>query len=145
MATVERKEYSVRCHCGSVKGNFFCDKNLVFAWNCNCSDCSMRGNVHIVVSEQDFSLDLDDGKTLEDLTILYEWGTKVAKRRFCKTCGILPWYTPRSNPDGVALTLKCIDWGSGEKPTVEMKFFDGIHWEESFAACKISEESQPKS
>jgi hypothetical protein len=103
----------------------------------------MRGNVHTVVSEQDFSLDLDHGKTLQNLTILYEWGTKVAERRFCKTCGILPWYKPRSNPDGVALTLKCIDWGDGEKPRVEMKFFDGVHWEESFAACKISKESQP--
>ncbi len=104
----------------------------------------MRGNIHIVVPQHDFSLDLEDGKTLQDVAILYEWGKKIAKRHFCKTCGILPFYNPRSNPDGVAVTLKCIDWGDGEKPRIDIKFFDGIHWEESFAASKISAESENK-
>jgi hypothetical protein len=135
MAQEEKKKYSVRRHCGNVKGSFYCNQHNVVAWNCNCSDFLMQANVHIIISQQHFSLDLEDGKTLQDLiTILYEWGTKVARRHFCKTCMILPWYRPRSNPDGIAITLNCIDWGEGEKPRVETKFFDGIHWEESFAA-----------
>ena len=84
-----------------------------------------------------------DDETLEDATILYEWGTKTAKRRFCKTCGILPWYIPRSNPDGIALTLNCIDWGEKHcKPCIEIKKYDGINWEKSFTATKINSQSQ---
>lgn len=137
-----RNIYSARCHCGDVRGKFVYNEDLVSAWTCNCSDCSMRGNVHIVVPVEDFSLDLEEGKTLEEFTILYQWGTKAARRNFCKRCGILPWYTPRSNPDGVAITLNSIDWGDGKKPEVEINYFDGIHWEESFAASNISAESK---
>ena len=142
MKNTEKQEYKVRCHCGDVKGKFLCSPVGVIAWDCNCSDCSMRGNVHIIIPKEDFSLDLPDGKTLQDLTIHYEWGTKIAQRHFCKTCGILPWYNPKSNPDGVAITLKCIDWEDGKKPEVEIKTFDGINWEESYAASKICEQSK---
>ncbi len=110
----------------------------VIAWECNCSDCSMRGNVHIIIPKSDFQILMPKSKsenenentnknenetfvqqeeTFEEATTLYEWGTMTAKRRFCKTCGILPWYIPRSNPDGVAITLNCIvdfDWDDGD-------------------------------
>ncbi len=80
-------------------------------------------------------------QTFEQESILYQWGTKVAVRRFCRTCGILPFYIPRSNPDGYAVTLPCVDWGEGGQPEIEVKMFDGIHWEESHAATGIANET----
>jgi len=86
-------------------------------------------------------LELRMNEDLDEATTLYEWGTKVAKRQFCKTCGILPWYVPRSNPDGIAITLSCVDFGDNEQMIpIEVKHFDGVHWEESFAATSISNE-----
>lgn len=89
MADEELFEYPVRCHCGTVRARFKTkkdkDSGKVVAWDCNCSDCFMRKNVHVIVPEKNFSLEMD--MPLEDATILYQWGTKTAVRRFCKTCG----------------------------------------------------------
>jgi hypothetical protein len=38
----------------------------------------------------------------------YTFNTKVAKHMFCKKCGVQAFYTPRSNPDGIAITLACV-------------------------------------
>jgi hypothetical protein len=81
----------------------------------------MRRNLHFVIPETDLTLGMNE--SLEDASILYEWGANVAKRRFCKTCGILPWYTPRSNPDGCAITLTCIDFGM-DSPEIVVKSFE---------------------
>lgn len=136
----EKEEYNARCHCGRMKGKFYCNKYNLVAWECNCSDCSMRGNIHCIIPEDDFCLEMEE--TLDSATILYEWGTKTAKRNFCKTCGILPWYRPKSNPDGYGVTLKCIDWGDKTKPKVEIKQFDGQNWLSCFASSNISELSK---
>jgi hypothetical protein len=137
--TAEKTEYTVKCHCGRVTAKFLASKTSVTAWQCNCSDCIMRGNVHVIIPQADFRLDMDE--SIEDATTLYLWGTKTAKRRFCKTCGILPWYRPRSNPDGYGITLYCIDWGAN-KPNVEIKTFDGQNWEKVFQSSNISEQSK---
>ena len=42
--------------------------------------------------------------------IRYTWGTHTALRPFCDVCGILSYYIPRSNPDGVAISVTCMDW-----------------------------------
>lgn len=132
-------EYTVRCHCGKVQGKFRADKKAVVAWECDCSDCAMRGNVHLIIPQDDFRLDMPWEATLEDEATLYLWGTNTAKRQFCKTCGILPWYRPRSNPDGYGITLKCVDWGKDEsgKPQVELRRFNGINWEKQYAESDI--------
>jgi len=37
-----------RCHCGSVR--FECDAEpAIIGWDCNCSICAMRRNVHFIV------------------------------------------------------------------------------------------------
>lgn len=77
----------------------------------------------------------------EQETLLYQWGTKTAVRRFCKTCGVLPFYIPRSNQDGYAITYPCVDWGNDGPPTTEIKLFDGVRWEESHAATGIAKET----
>jgi hypothetical protein len=175
------EEFVVKCHCGRVQGRFQCNSSkagtsplLLTAWQCNCSDCFMRQNTHIIVPARDFILDMqcnnhhhhaadsekehqiEEEKTQEQLleqeTILYQWGTKTAIRRFCKTCGILPWYRPRSNPDGYAITIHCIDWSSSQNgstrtdssfsrcpllpPAISIQTFDGVHWEETMLAMQ---------
>jgi len=92
--------YAVGCHCGRVRGRFAVDdadetERALRAWRCNCSDCKMRGNVHVVVPRTNFRIDSETKEAGDDATILYRWGTMVAERRFCRTCGILPWYVPR--------------------------------------------------
>ncbi|KAG8054981.1 hypothetical protein GUJ93_ZPchr0010g7833 [Zizania palustris] len=101
--------HSGGCHCRSVRWQVEAPGSVV-AWICNCSDCSMRGNVHFVVPAARFSLAPGAG----DFLTTYTFGTRTAKHTFCKLCGISSFYTPRSNPDGVAITVACVDPGRGE-------------------------------
>ncbi|KAL7469024.1 hypothetical protein ACHAXS_009268 [Conticribra weissflogii] len=182
--------YDVQCHCGNIRAKFTRQKDLpLVVWDCNCSDCNMRRNLHFMVPAREFWLVEPDAGAVEDdnwhqqdkilndgagptagdpdatvlrgtsaakrhyqnNTILYQWGTKTAVRRFCKTCGILPFYIPRSNPDGLGVTFPCVDWegkgGGGEStnkimPKVEMRKFDGVHWEESHKATGIADQTK---
>jgi hypothetical protein len=45
-------------------------------------------------------------------------------------CGMHSFYIPRSQPDNVTVTAKCLDGidGPALKPT---RFFDGRHWEDA--------------
>ena len=56
------------------------------------------GFEHLVVPKDKFTLTTpwDDIKT-------YTFGTGVAKHYFCGTCGISPFYVPRSNPNGYSV------------------------------------------
>lgn len=80
------EEFVARCHCGRVQGKFWADPKRLVAWDCDCSDCKMRRNVHLVLPKDLFQLDMKE--SLEEATTLYLWGTKTAQRRFCKTCGM---------------------------------------------------------
>lgn len=105
----------------------------------------------------------DHEKELGQKTILYLWGTKTAKRQFCKRCGILPWYRPRSNPDGYGITVNCIDFdnpvlentisnsdgddddvNSSDRnpPKIEFRKFDGQNWERFFEQSGIAQQSK---
>jgi hypothetical protein len=107
----------------------------------------MRGNVHVIVPQSDLSVRVDATRqeSYEDATTLYQWGTKNAVRRFCKTCGILPWYTPRSDPDCFAVTVHCVDWTRKGRPVpppprIEVRKFDGVHWEETMEQLRVQRE-----
>ncbi len=51
----------------------------------------------------------------------------MAKHTFCRVCGIKPFYTPRSNPDGIDINVNCLD----PRPTsLDVRQFDGRHWEQ---------------
>jgi len=102
----------------------------------------MRRNTHFVIPSSQFKI--EDEAAWHEATTLYQWGTKTAVRRFCKTCGILPWYTARSNPDGVAITLPCVDFGDNP-PQIETRNFDGVNWEKSIKTSAIVEESKSPS
>ena len=48
---------------------------------------------------------------------------------------MVPFYKPRSNPDGFAVTVHCIDPGTVR--SVEVRFFDGQDWEGYIAGSGI--------
>ncbi|CAN0914742.1 Centromere protein V [Linum grandiflorum] len=119
------------CHCGKIRWRVQAPSRVV-AWNCSCSDCSMRGNVHFIVPSRSFEL-LGDSQSY---VTTYTFGTHTAKHTFCKVCGITSFYIPRSNPDGVAVTFKCVD--PGTLTHVDIKHFDGKNWDTSYSQSGIS-------
>lgn len=118
------------CHCGAVRFEVDAPPDLV-VFDCNCSVCSMRRNTHFIVPESAFRL----GAGCETSLSSYQFGTRVARHRFCKVCGIAAFYHPRSNPNGVAVTIHCIDRSSVR--SIETRFFDGQNWEAAKAKSDI--------
>ncbi|XP_074294325.1 uncharacterized protein LOC141622166 [Silene latifolia] len=118
------------CHCRAITFQVTAPKSIT-AWKCNCSNCSMRGNTHFIVPTKNFLL-----LTGQSNITTYTFGTHTAKHTFCNICGITSFYTPRSNPDGVAVTLACVDPGSIDH--VEIVCADGRNWEEFYSQSGIS-------
>ena len=111
------------CHCGAVR--FEPDGELDALEVCNCSICLAKGYVHWYVPRGSFRL-LSD----EDAIATYRFGTGKAEHRFCSTCGVAPFYIPRSDPDKVDVNVRCLDGMTLEKlGALEMTLFDGKHWE----------------
>lgn len=115
------KTHAGGCHCGAVR--FEVDLPDAFdVEDCNCSICAMSGNTHVIVPSSRFRL----LKGADNLTE-YTFNTGAAKHLFCKTCGIKSFYIPRSNPDGFAVTWRCLDdWDTLD---VAINRFDGQNWE----------------
>lgn len=94
--------------------------------DCNCSICAKAGFLHLIVPKSRFRL-----LQGEDQISTYTFNTGVAKHTFCKVCGIKPFYTPRSNPDGVDVNVRCLD---GTLPDLRIVLFDGRNWENHAAS-----------
>ena len=62
----------------------------------------------------------------------------IAKHYFCKTCGIKPFYIPRSNPDGIDVNVNCLEEAPAKMRIVN---FDGLNWEAN--AHKLAHKSKP--
>jgi hypothetical protein len=108
------------CHCGRVRFRVVADLDRVT--ECNCSMCSKKGFLHLIVAPAQF--ELISGR--DDLTT-YTFNTGVAKHTFCKVCGIHPFYVPRSDPDKIDINVRCLD---GVDPAaIATKRFDGRNWE----------------
>jgi hypothetical protein len=90
--------------------------------NCNCSICSKSGYLHLIVPKADFELISGADDLIE-----YTFNTGIAKHFFCATCGIKPFYVPRSNPDGIDVNLNCLDTRPAQ---VTVQNFDGRNWEQ---------------
>ncbi|KAK9665198.1 hypothetical protein RND81_14G096800 [Saponaria officinalis] len=119
------------CHCGTITWEVNTPKPTLTAWKCNCTNCAMRGNIHFIVPAQNFRL-----LTGHSNVSTYTFGTRTAKHTFCSVCGVTSFYTPRSNPDCVAVTLACVHPGTISH--VEIKCFDGLNWENSYSSTGIS-------
>jgi len=112
--------YEGSCHCGCVRFRVTAELDGVTA--CNCSICTKKGFLHLIVPPSQFELLSGEG----DLTT-YEFNTRVAKHRFCRHCGVHPFYVPRSDPDKIDVNVRCLDGVDLERITVRR--FDGRNWE----------------
>ena len=124
--------YPGSCHCGAVTFTLEAPRQFI-AHECNCSICQKAGAVHLVVPLTEFTL-----LSGEQALTTYTFGTGVAKHKFCTTCGIRPFYTPRLYPDAVAVNIRCLD----EQPdSLTVETFDGQNWDQSAAQARIQSES----
>ena len=123
--------YQGGCHCGAVKFQVEAPANIEADY-CNCSICRKSGILHLIVPLARF--DLIAG---EESLSQYTFNTGVAKHTFCKTCGVKPFYTPRSNPDGVSVNVHCLDT---EPESVSVVNFEGKNWEQN--AFKVAHKSK---
>ena len=114
--------YSGACHCGRV--TFRVRGDLALATVCNCSICTKKGFLHLIVPPSCFEL-----LSGESDLVSYRFNTGLAEHRFCGRCGVHPFYTPRSDPDKVDVNVRCladVDLGA-----LEALPFDGKHWEDA--------------
>lgn len=130
-------KYTGGCHCKAVTFECMAPKNLV-VWDCNCSICEMKKNWHFIVPEANFTL-LTGSEYLQE----YRFNKKIARHLFCKVCGVQAFYRPRSNPDGYAVTLACID--KDLVKSYEIKNFDGNEWENFIDVSDIKKFSKVNS
>jgi hypothetical protein len=110
------------CHCGRVRFRVTADLDRVT--ECNCSMCSKKGFLHLIVAPEQFELI----RGQDDLTT-YQFNTKVARHTFCKVCGVHPFYVPRSDPDKIDVNARCLD--GVDVASLAVKTFDGKHWEDA--------------
>jgi hypothetical protein len=112
--------YEGGCHCGRVR--FRVRGSLDDVSECNCSMCTKKGILHLIVAPEQF--EMLQGK--DELTT-YQFNTGVARHTFCRHCGIHPFYVPRSDPDKIDVNVRCLD---GVDPsTIALRHFDGRNWE----------------
>lgn len=112
--------YTGGCHCGAVRYRVQIEK--LEAVECNCSICSKKGFIHLIVPKSRFVL-----LQGQDALSTYTFNTGIAKHYFCRHCGIHSFYQPRSHPDGYDVNLRCLDDDSID--LFEITAFDGKHWE----------------
>ncbi len=108
-------------HCGRVR--FRVTADLWRVTQCNCSICSKKGFLHLIVAPDAF--ELLQGK--ESLTT-YRFNTGTAQHTFCSTCGIHPFYVPRSDPDKIDVNARCLD--GVDVATLKPHLFDGKNLEQ---------------
>ena len=89
---------------------------------CNCSICRKKGFVHLIVEPAQFTL-----LSGQDDLSSYKFNTGIADHKFCRHCGIHPFYTPRSDPDKVDINVRCLD--DVDLTSLTPRSFDGQNWE----------------
>ena len=112
------------CHCGRVR--FRVRDDLARATACNCSICSKKGFLHLIVARDRFELLSGEA----DLTT-YRFNTGVAQHHFCRVCGIHSFYVPRSDPDKIDVNVRCLE--GVDLTSLCVIPFDGRDWEHAFA------------
>lgn len=127
--------YQGRCHCGALQFEVEAAADLALH-ECNCSMCSKVGYLHLIVPRAKFRL-----LSGQDNITTYTFNTGVAKHTFCQTCGVKPFYTPRSNPHGVSVNFRCL---STQPHSYTIEPFDGQNWEANAATlAHLSQSEEP--
>ena len=120
-----RESFEGGCHCGRVR--FRVTGDLARTTDCNCSMCTKKGILHLIVPPEDF--EVLQGR--EEMTT-YRFNTGVAQHTFCRHCGICPFYVPRSHPDMIDVNVRCLD--GVDVSRLAPAPFDGRNWEDAMKA-----------
>ncbi len=137
MTTTDRMEiYEGGCHCGAIRFRVRVDRYE--AIECNCSICTKKGFLHLIVPSEQFTL-----LSGEESLSTYTFNTGVAKHHFCRVCGIHSFYRPRSHPDGIDVNLRCLD--GDVRSRFEIRFFDGANWERNIDKIRDSDAEKERS
>ncbi|MBX2801934.1 MAG: GFA family protein [Myxococcales bacterium] len=116
------------CHCGAVRFRVQVPRWTAVA--CNCSICTKKGFLHLFVGAD--GLQVEQGR---DTLTEYRFGSGTAQHWFCPTCGVHPFYVPRSHPDGFSVNVNALDDALvRERFTIEP--FDGRNWEANIAGLR---------
>jgi hypothetical protein len=116
--------YEGGCHCGRVRFRVTADLERVV--DCNCSMCTRKGFLHVIVPPSQFEL-----LSGADALSVYQFNTLTARHQFCRHCGIHPFYVPRSDPDKIDVNARCLD--GVDASTLRPTPFDGKNWEQAMA------------
>jgi hypothetical protein len=116
------RTYEGGCHCERVR--FRVTAELTAVTKCNCSICTKKGFLHLIVPPERFELLAGKGELST-----YEFNTRTAKHTFCRHCGIHPFYVPRSDPDKVDVNVHCLE--GVDLNRLDVDHFDGRNWEEA--------------
>lgn len=114
------KTYSGSCHCRRIAFRVVAD--LADVLDCNCSVCTKKGFLHLIVEKGCFELVCGDGEITT-----YRFGTGVAQHMFCQNCGCHPFYIPRTDPDKIDVNARCLD--GIDVASLQPRPFDGKDWE----------------
>jgi hypothetical protein len=116
------KTYRGGCHCGAVR--FEAELDLTAgATRCNCSICTKIAQASSHVAPEAFRL-LSDPAAMS----MYEWGGKIARRYFCKTCGVHAFargHLAELGGDYVSVNYNCLD--EVDPATLKIGYWDGRH------------------
>jgi hypothetical protein len=116
--------YEGSCHCGALRFRVETEEREVL--DCNCSICTKKALLHLIVPEHAFTL-------LSGSPATYTFGTHTAKHYFCGTCGVHPFYRPRSHPDAWDVNARCLDVPLSHWT---IRAFDGQRWEANVGAIR---------
>jgi hypothetical protein len=108
------------CHCGQVR--FRVTGPLTGITSCNCSMCTKKNYLHLIIPPERFQLLAGESALAE-----YRFNTGTARHRFCRTCGVHPFYVPRSDPDKIDVNVRCLE--GVDLDALDVKPFDGRNWE----------------
>jgi hypothetical protein len=114
--------YQGGCHCGRIR--FEVANELKQVTECNCSICTKKGFLHLIVEPDQFRL-----LTPADAVTLYQFNTNTAKHYFCSVCGVQSYYIPRSHPDKIDVNVRCLEGVDVRSLTIVP--FNGQEWEKS--------------
>lgn len=110
------------CPCGNVR--FRVSGDLAHVIECNCSICTKKGFLHLIVPPEQFTLLCG-----EEALSTYQFNTGTAKHIFCRHCGIHPFYIPRSDPDKIDINVRCL--AGVDLAGVKTTAFDGRNWDDA--------------
>jgi len=116
--------YEGACHCRALQFRLNTRPPGALL-RCNCSICELEDFLHWIMPLSHFEWISGEAST-------YRFGSGIARHTFCPTCGVKPFYFPRSNPDGVSINARCVPGLNWRALPVDE--FDGQHWEQNAAS-----------